>query len=146
MTGMPPPPARSATLSVTIDCPAPDVYAFLADAANWPRWAFINVLAIEPSGEPGWWKTTSAGEAGEIRIYCDAASGILDHDYRDALGGIWRMPARVVANGRGADFLMTFTQPAGLAGAVWENQLAEVQSELDNLRQVLERRPDRPVS
>ena len=140
MTGAPPPPARSTTLSVTIDCPAGDVHAFLADAANWPRWAFINVLAIEPSGEPGWWQTTSAGETGEIRLYCDAASGIVDHDYRDEHGGVWRVPARVVANGRGADFLMTLTQPTGLTDALWESQLAVTQSELDNLKKVLERR------
>jgi uncharacterized protein YndB with AHSA1/START domain len=47
-------PARSVTKSVTIDRPAAEVHAFLADAANWPQWAVINVLAAEPSAEPGW--------------------------------------------------------------------------------------------
>ena len=48
-----PAPARSVTRSVTIDRPAGDVFAFLSDAANWPRWAVVNVLAAEPAGEPG---------------------------------------------------------------------------------------------
>ena len=47
-----PAPARSVTRTVTIDRPARDVHAFLSDAANWPRWAVVNVLAAEPADEP----------------------------------------------------------------------------------------------
>jgi hypothetical protein len=47
------PPTRSVTKSVTIDRPAAEVHAFLADAANWPWWAVINVLAVEPMSRAG---------------------------------------------------------------------------------------------
>ena len=75
-----PAPARSVTLSVTIDRPAGDVHAFLSDAANWPRWAVVNVLDAEPGHEPGWWRIATAQGPGEIRIRAEAATGVLDHD------------------------------------------------------------------
>ena len=72
-----PAPARSVTQSVTIDRPAHDVYAFLSDAANWPRWAVVNVLAAEPGNEPGWWRIATPEGPGEIRIRADAATACL---------------------------------------------------------------------
>lgn len=37
---------RSITKSVTIDRPAAEVHAYLADARNWPQWSVVNVLAV----------------------------------------------------------------------------------------------------
>lgn len=69
------PPTRSVTKSVTIDRPAAEVHAFLADAANWPQWAIINVLAVEPGDEPGWWKLSTPDGPAEFRIHADTATG-----------------------------------------------------------------------
>ncbi|MFI8260799.1 MULTISPECIES: SRPBCC family protein [unclassified Streptomyces] len=44
--------ARSVTKTVTIERPVAEVFAFVADAANWPTWAIVNVKAIEPTEEP----------------------------------------------------------------------------------------------
>jgi uncharacterized membrane protein len=61
-----PAPARSVTRSVAIDRPAAEVHAFLADAANWPQWAVVNVLSAEPGSDPGWWQIdTPAGPGGD---------------------------------------------------------------------------------
>jgi uncharacterized protein YndB with AHSA1/START domain len=133
-----PPPARSVTKSVTIDRPAREVHAFLADAANWPRWCVVNILSAEPGDEPGWWTiTTPDGPAG-FRIHASAATGIVDHDFRDAKGAVARVPARVTANGRGADFLITVTQPDGLPDGDFDELLASVDTELATLKRVLE--------
>ncbi len=132
------PPARSVTKHVTIDRPVPEVHAFLADAANWPRWAVSSVLAVEPAGEPGWWKMSTPDGPAEFRIYADAATGILDHDFRDETGEVARVPARVVANERGADFLITITQPAGLPDDAFEGLLGSLDAELATLKNVLE--------
>jgi uncharacterized protein YndB with AHSA1/START domain len=134
-----PAPVRCVTKSVTIDRPAAEVHAYLADAANWPRWAVINVLAVEPSAEPGWWKITTAQGPGEIRIHADAATGVLDHDFRDDSETIFTVPARVVANGRGAEFLMTFLQPSEMSDDELDSQLELVETELATLKRVLER-------
>lgn len=131
-------PARSVTRSVTIDRPAAEVHAFLADAANWPRWAVINVLAVEPGDEPGWWKMSTPDGPAEFRIYADAATGIVDHEFRDETGEVARVPARVVGNERGADFLITITQPAELSDDVFDSLLGSLETELATLKKVLE--------
>jgi hypothetical protein len=129
------------TLSVTIDRPASDVHSFLSDAANWPRWAVVNVLAAEPGDEPGWWRIATAQGRGEIRIRADAATGVLDHDFRDPDDPGWMatVPARVVANGRGADFVITSLQPGELDDEAFDRELAVVATELTTLKEVLER-------
>jgi hypothetical protein len=132
------PPARSVTKSVTIDRPAAEVHAFLADAANWPRWAIINVLAVEPGDDPGWWKLSTPDGPAELRIHADARSGIVDHDFRDETEEVARVPARVVANGRGADFLMTVTRPAEMSDADFDGLLGSLETELATLKKVLE--------
>jgi uncharacterized protein YndB with AHSA1/START domain len=133
-----PPPGRSVTKSVTIDRTAREVHAFLADVANWPRWCVVNILSAEPGGEPGWWAITTPGGPAEFRIDADAATGIVDHDFRDETRAVARVPARVTANGRGADFLITVTQPDGLPDDDFDELLASVDTELATLRRVLE--------
>jgi hypothetical protein len=136
-------PGRCVVKSVSIDRPAAEVHAYLSDASRWPEWAVINVRAAEPSDEPGWWRIATAQGAGEIRIRADAATGVVDHDYRDA-DGVWAVPARVVANGRGAEFSMTFFVPLELDDE-FDGQLALVETELATLKRVLEgRRSDAP--
>jgi hypothetical protein len=52
------------------------------------------------------------------------------------------VPARVVANGRGAEFLMTVFQPSEVADADFDQVLAAVTTEFATLKDVLERRGD----
>jgi uncharacterized protein YndB with AHSA1/START domain len=136
-----PAPARSVTQTVTIDLPARDVHAFLSDAANWPRWAVVNVLAAEPAHEPGWWRIATPDGPGEMRIRADAPTGVLDHDFRDPDEPGWMatVPTRVVANGRGADFVMTIFQPPELGDEAFDRLLADTATELATLKELLER-------
>ena len=137
-----PAPGRSETRSVTIDRPAPDVHAFLADAANWPRWAVVNVLSSAPAREPGWWEIGTPDGPAELRIRADAATGIVDHDFRDPSepDSVATVPARVLANGRGADFVMTIVQPPEVDNEVFDRVLESVATELATLKERLERR------
>lgn len=130
-------PVRSITRSVTIDRPAADVHAYLSDARNWPQWAIVNVLAIEAAADPGWWQMTTPRGPGELRIRADASTGLLDHDFRDPQAS-WTVPARVVPNGRGAEFLITFFQPPALDDDEFGRQAALVDTELATLRDILQ--------
>ena len=130
-------PARSVTKSVAIDRPPEAVFTYLADARNWPRWAIVNVLAVEPGSEPGWWTMTTPRGTGELRIRGQAATGLLDHDFRDPQAA-WTVPARVVPNGRGAEFLMTFFQPPVLDDEEFDRQALLVDTELAALKDILE--------
>jgi hypothetical protein len=50
----------------------------------------------------------------------------------------WTVPARVVANGRGAEFLITFFQPAVLDDDEFDRQAALVDTELAALQKILQ--------
>jgi hypothetical protein len=82
--------------------------------------------------------TTTRGQ-GQLRIRADASTGLLDHDFRDPQAS-WTVPARVVPNGRGAEFLITFFQPGALDDAEFDCQAALVDTELATLKRVLESR------
>jgi hypothetical protein len=132
-------PARSITKSVTIDRPADEVHAYLADALNWPQWSVVNVLAVEASPDPDWWQMTTPRGTGQLRIRADAQTGLLDHDFRDPQAA-WTVPARVVPNGRGTQFLITFFQPAVLDDDEFDRQAALIDTELATLQTILQSR------
>ncbi len=137
-------PARSITKSVTIDRPAADVHAYLSDARNWPQWSIVNVLAIEAGADPGWWQMTTPRGPGELRIRADAATGLLDHDFRDPQAS-WTVPARVVPNGRGAEFLLTLFQPPALDDAEFDRQASLLDTELARLKEILHNHKPNPA-
>ncbi|MFF1643521.1 SRPBCC family protein [Streptomyces sp. NPDC058246] len=131
--------ARSVTKTVSIDRPVADVFAFLADAANWSRWAVVNIQTIEPTDEPDWWLMTTPHGPARLRIRGQAEFGILDHDYVEDMAS-WQVPARVVPNGTGSEFMITFFQPPAFTDAFFDAQTALVDTELATLKQVLEAR------
>jgi hypothetical protein len=131
--------ARSITKTVSIARPPAEVFAFLADPANWPRWAVVNVLGIEPTADPDWWLMDTPHGPARLRIRGDAESGVLDHDFLDEEAS-WSVPARVVPNGEGSEFLITFFQPPGFSDAYFDQQTALVDAEMAALKKELEGR------
>ncbi|KUN09222.1 hypothetical protein AQI95_05080 [Streptomyces yokosukanensis] len=127
----------SLTKSVSIDCPYDQVYAFLADPANWPKWAVVNVRSIEPTDDPDWWQMSTPLGPAKLRLRGNSEFGILDHDFVDDTAS-WRVPARVVPNGDGADFMITFHRPPTLTEAAFREQADLVDTELATLKEILE--------
>ncbi|MGW7824917.1 SRPBCC family protein [Streptomyces puniciscabiei] len=133
-------PVSSITKSVTIDRPVDEVFDYLANLANWRQWAIVNVRSIEPSEQPGWWNMETPHGSGQLRIRSDAATGLLDHDWRDPQAA-WTVPARVVANGRGTEFLLTLFRPDTLDEEEFVDQANVLDIELANLKKLLEAKP-----
>ncbi|MFE1878488.1 SRPBCC family protein [Streptomyces diastatochromogenes] len=129
--------ARSRTKTVSIDRPVAEVFDFLADPANWSKWAVVNIKSIEPTEDPDWWAMSTPVGPARLRLRADAEFGILDHDYLDDTAS-WRVPARVVANGDGAEFMITFYQPPGFSDQFFDEQIALVDTELSTLKSLLE--------
>lgn len=132
-----PAPTRSITKSIGIDRPAMEVHDYLS--RSWPQWAVVNVLAIDPTDDPQWWRMTTPRGTGELHIRGDVATGLLDHDFRDPQAA-WTIPARVVPNGRGAEFIITFFQPPLLSDEEFDAQATLVDTELATLKRALENR------
>ncbi|MGW7528336.1 SRPBCC family protein [Streptomyces sp. NPDC054783] len=127
----------SITKTVSIDCPYEQVYAFLADPANWPTWAVVNVRSIEPTDDPDWWRMSTPLGPARLRLRANAEFGILDHDYVDDTAS-WCVPARVVPNGDGAEFMITFHRPPAFTDSFFKEQTDLVDTELATLKKVLE--------
>ena len=132
--------ARSITKTVRLDCDPERAFAFLADPGNWPRWAVVNVKSTSPSGDPEWWDMVTPHGAAKLRLRADPRHGILDHDFVDAQAS-WSVPARLVRNGGGAEFVITFFQPPRFSDAFFDQQIALVDRELATLKAILEAQP-----
>jgi hypothetical protein len=52
----------------------------------------------------------------------DARQGILDHDFVDPQAS-WTVPEWVIANGGGAEFMITFFQPSAFTNAFFDEQI-----------------------
>jgi hypothetical protein len=129
--------ARSIPKTVRLDCDVDTAFAFLAHPGNWPTWAIVNVKSTSPTTDPKWWDMTTPHGAARLRIRADAQHGILDHDFVDAQAS-WTVPARVVQNGTGAEFMITFFQPPSFADDFFDEQIKLVDLELAQLKRVLE--------
>ena len=126
----------SITKTISIQAPVEKVFGFLSNPANWPLWAIVNVKAIRPSEDEWWDMETPMGQA-KLRIRPDASTGLLDHDFH-APDASWTVPARVVPNGDGSEFMMTFFQPPTFGDDFFNRQINLVDSELAKLKQIME--------
>jgi uncharacterized protein YndB with AHSA1/START domain len=126
----------SITKTVSIDAPVAKVFAFVADARNWPKWAIVNVKSIVP-GDAEWWRMETPVGSAKLRIRPVFEYGILDHDF-DAPDASWTVPARVVPNGSGCEFLITFYRPPHFTKEFFEEQITLVDKELAQLKALME--------
>jgi hypothetical protein len=128
---------RSITKSVRLACDPGKAFAYLADLSKWPEWAIVNVKSTRPSKDREWWDMVTPHGAARLRMRSDARYGILDHDFHDPQAE-WTVYARVIPNGTGAEFMMTFFQPATFTDDVFIKQIQWVDLELAKLKQILE--------
>ena len=126
----------SITKTISIDAPMDRVFAFLSDAANWPKWAIVNVKSVKRADDH-WWDMETPGGMAKLRIRPSAEFGILDHDF-DAPDASWTVPARLVPNGSGCTFMITFFQPPPFTKEFFEEQAALVGKELAQLKSLME--------
>ena len=128
---------RSITKSVRIACDPDRAFLYLADLSNWPAWAVINVKSTKRNSDSEWWSMVTPHGRALMRLRPDRTHGILDHDFHD-LQVKWTAYARVIPNGTGAEFMMTFFQPPTFTDEYFDEQLRFVDFELAKLKQILE--------
>lgn len=127
---------KSRTISVPIARPPADVYAYVYDAANMPRWATAFVRAIRPDGD-GWIAETPDG-AMRLRFVPRNDLGVLDHVVTVASGQDVLNPMRVVPNGDGSEVLFTVFQLPGMSDERFTIDCGYVRHDLRALKAVLE--------
>ncbi|HEX8394125.1 MAG TPA: hypothetical protein VF665_17410 [Longimicrobium sp.] len=128
---------QSATLSISIPRGAAEVYAFVADGANLPRWA-AGLGSGARSVDGGWEVQTEAGTAW-LRYAETNAFGVLDHTVRLPDGGEVYVPMRVVADGEGSLVLFTVFREAGMTDEQFAADARAVARDLETLAGLLGR-------
>ena len=124
-------------ISVAIDRPPREVYAFASQPENLPRWARGLATAIAQQG--GEWIAQSAMGAVKVRFAPRNDFGVLDHDVTLESGVSVHNPMRVVAReGGGSEITFTLFRRPGVSDADFEADAGAVQRDLRALKNVLE--------
>jgi len=119
---------RSDTQTITIDAPRADVFAFLADARNLPRWAPNFAAAVRPDGDG--WIVGQGGSEVRLRLEVSDEPGTVDLHVTPPDGRTRTVYGRVLPNAAGAEFLFTMFHSDSRTEADIARQNTEVAEEL----------------
>jgi uncharacterized protein YndB with AHSA1/START domain len=127
---------RSRHASVVIHRSASEVYAFVVQPDNLPRWA-VGLASSEVTRDGDTLVVDSP--TGEVRVLFAERNpyGVLDHDVTMPDGTTTANPMRVVAHPEGAEVVFTVRQHT-LTEEEHERDAALVQADLERLRDLLE--------
>jgi len=129
---------ESRHLSVHVDRPAAEVYAYAADPAHLPEWA--EGLAGGIAQVDGEWVADSPMGRVVVRFAPPNDLGVLDHDVVLPDGTTVTNPLRVLADGEGSEVVFTLRRQPGTDDAAFAADAAAVAADLAGLTRVLERR------
>jgi hypothetical protein len=124
------------TLTISIDRPPADVYAFVTNVENFPRWATSFVRSARKTPD-GWVVETTEGPMG-LEYVAKNDLGVLDHIVRPAPGVAIHVPMRVVPNGGGSEVIFTLMQFPGMPPEKFERDIGMVTRDLATLKRLLE--------
>src|SRR5688572_17548104 len=123
-------------VSIGIDRDWQEVYAFASDPEKMPRWATGLGKGIEYVD--GVWRGEGPEGPITIRFTPPNPYGILDHHVLVAPGKELYIPARVIANGSGAEVSITVFQREGVTDEEFAADAEWVAKDLATLKQLLE--------
>jgi len=129
-------PSQSRHLSETIERPAADVYEFVSDPANIPRWAQGLATAVE--NVDGRWLLGTGADRATVAFAERNTFGGVDHEVTLPSGEVVHVPMRVVPNGDGGDVVLTVRRQPGMTDADFDRDSGLVQADLGRLKRVLE--------
>ena len=114
-----------------------DVYEFVSDPRNLPRWAAG--LARTPIHRDGdeWVADAPFGKV-RVRFAPPNAFGVLDHDVTLESGVTVHNPMRVVPHGEGSEFVFTLFRRPGMSDEDLAKDRAAVEHDLRTLKGLLE--------
>lgn len=126
----------SQTLTVSIDCPPDQVYGFVSNPENLPRWATAFCRSIRRS-DPDWIVEMPQGQV-TVRFVPRNTMGVMDHFVTPANGVEIYVPMRIVANGSGSEVLFTLFRLPGMTDEEFAADAGMVERDLGNLKKVVE--------
>lgn len=135
--------APSRTVSVSIHRPPGQIYEFVRNPQNLPRWATAFCRSVYRSDDGRWIVQTPQGPV-TIRFVEGNGLGVLDHEVTLADGTEIYVPMRVVANpsgagASGAEVIFTLFRGPEISEEAFDADLAMVERDLRMLKDVLEK-------
>jgi hypothetical protein len=124
-------------ISVSIHRSPSEVYAFIANGENVPRWAAgLGTKVRRVNGE---W--LAEGPIGSVRVRFAPPNdlGVADHEVVLPTGVTVRNPIRVVPNGAGSTVIFTLLRQPGVSARQFDQDANTVQQDLETLKAILER-------
>jgi hypothetical protein len=106
---------------MTIERPPLEVYNFVSDPANLPKWA------------------SGLSAAVKVRFVERNKYGVLDHYVSVDAGPEVYMPMRVLPNGAGAEVLITVFRGSGVSDEKFAEDTQWVRRDLEALKELLEK-------
>ena len=127
---------ESRTVSITIERSPQEVFAFVRDARNLPRWAYGLGSSID--NVAGEWIARTAQGSMKFRFVERNDFGVLDHYVKPQHGAEVYVPMRVIANGSGSELVFTLFRLAGMTEEEFERDAATVLQDLSSLKRLLQ--------
>ncbi|WP_020208624.1 SRPBCC family protein [Gilvimarinus chinensis] len=125
------------TLSVAIQAPANQVYQFIRNAHNLPRWVPFFTSVIESDKQGVWLVDTPDGPA-EFQFVEDNTLGVLDHTIRFASGASLTNPMRVLKSGNNSALTFTLFQLNAMSELQFKEDVRLVQKDLATISRLIE--------
>jgi hypothetical protein len=121
------------TVTAVLDAPKDQVFAYLAEIENLPRWA--TEFARELKYEDGKAKVVNGLGEFYFEIDSDENTGVIDMYAGPTGQALALFPTRVVAlPGERSAFTFTMFQAPGMADELFESQYQSLLREFDNIR------------
>jgi hypothetical protein len=125
-------------VSVSIRRRPADVYAFVSDCRNLPRWA-AGLVGSEVREEGDAWVADAPFGKVRFRFVEENPYGVLDHDVQLESGVTVHNPMRVIPNGDDSELVFTLIQQPGMSDEKFAEDRAAVEKDLNTLKELLER-------
>ena len=127
---------ESAHVSIIIDRPAEDVYAFASDPRNLPQWASGLANGVVESRNGAWVVESPMGRV-TVAFAPPNPFGILDHLVTLPSGETVNNPMRVIPNADGCDVVFTVHRRAGVDADEFAADTDAVAVDLATLRDLM---------
>jgi hypothetical protein len=114
-----------------------DVYEFVADAQNLPRWAAGLASSRVTKDGDAWIADAPFGRV-RVRFAPRNAFGVLDHDVTLESGVTVHNPMRVLPHGAGCEFVFTLIRRLEMSDEDFARDRAAVEHDLMTLKTLLE--------
>ena len=128
---------RSKTLSIFIERPVGEVYGFVSNPENLPKWARGLGRSVRKS-DADWIVDTPQGPM-KVRFVERNDFGVLDHYVSPAPGVEVYAPMRVLANGSGSEVIFTLFRLPDMSDQKYAEDVGLVEQDLRTLKEILER-------